>query len=112
MKRAAFEAHARSLDGKTQNVTVGASNARCPTRVKRLRPALQNHFDSSRPNLFAQVAATNKTYTWAFRDPNLITKGDFPEVLGSKGGPDASEREQRKVVKSLTGLIERKGVKG
>jgi hypothetical protein len=71
VKRAAFEAHARSLDGKTQNVTVGASNVWCPTRVKRLRPALQNHFDSSRPNLFAQVAATNKTYTWAFRDPKV-----------------------------------------
>jgi hypothetical protein len=109
VKRAAFEAHARSLDGKTLNVTVGASNVWCPTRVKRLRPVLQNNFDSSRPNLVAQVAATNKTYTWTFRDPKLITKDDFPEVLGSKGGPDASEHKQRKVVKGLTGLTGRKG---
>ena len=68
--------------------------------------------DSSRPRLVAQVAVTNKTYTWTFRDPKLITKDEFPEVLGSKGDPGASEHKQRKVVKGLTGLTGRKGVKG
>ena len=34
----------------------------------------------------------------------LITKDDFPEVAGSKGGPDASEHKQRKVIKGLEGL--------
>ena len=56
-----------------------------------------------------QVASTKVTHTWTFKDPKLITRDDFKDVAGNKGGPDPSVHTQRNVVKGLTGLTGGRG---